>query len=363
MGTGLSQTLSLRGGSIWGQCSEHSPCLIFPLQQGPASAFLLCSSRGGCSALCAGLVMSGRSWGDLCPPTTPSTHARGICLMFQWLLNVLLCLCWQRVTPRPCCAPCHSHPSGTGVGDTHPPRAAQSSPLPAQELQDPHPGAAPSLLKGSGAGEGQAGLGTLTQPCPGEQRDLPSLDSEPHERAGPGRRRGAGGGGTGLSQAALLQSCSQALQRDSAQPQRSQPHRRGLFPQPGGNTRCPPSPCPPTAPGTPNHPLLPLSAVCPQLRSTSSSSSPSAGRDSSSRAGSDGEQGGVGLQEPSTSAVPIWICPFPPEAPFGIRGAEHQLLLWHFSRCWEKGFGVGFFSWGMGLKEMSGHIEQSGDFF
>lgn len=111
VGRGLPWTLSLRGGSIWGQYSGHNPCLSFPLQQGPASAFLLCRGRGGCSALCPGLVASGRSWGNLCPPTTPLHPWQGKAApMFQWLLSAFLCLCWQRVTPWPCCPPCHSYP-------------------------------------------------------------------------------------------------------------------------------------------------------------------------------------------------------------------------------------------------------------
>lgn len=80
----------------------------------------------------------------------------------------------------------------------------------------------------------------------------------PHQHPGPGRRRGAGGGrDRAVTASRLLQSCSQALQRDSAQPHRSQPHRRGLFPQPGGNTPSPPSPRPATAPLMPEPPRGP----------------------------------------------------------------------------------------------------------
>lgn len=45
-------------------------------------------------------------------------------------------------------------PPALGSGTLIPPRAAQSSPLPAQELQDTHPTAAPPLLKGRGLGRG-----------------------------------------------------------------------------------------------------------------------------------------------------------------------------------------------------------------
>lgn len=73
--------------------------------------------------------------------------------MLQWLLNALLCLCWQRLSPPALLSPMSQLPWDTcpalGWG-THPPRAAQCSPVPAQELQHPHPRAAPSLLKGRG---------------------------------------------------------------------------------------------------------------------------------------------------------------------------------------------------------------------
>lgn len=182
------------------------------------------------------------------------------------------------------------------------------------------------------------------------QRDPPTWTSPPHQHPGPGRRRGAGGGrDRAVTASRLLQSCSQALQRDSAQPHRSQPHRRGLFPQPGGNTPSPPSPRPATAPLMPEPPRGPTPRCLspPQdhwrlLQPQHRQGSPLQGL----RAVESRVRGSV-CKRPSPLLCP-WIHLdlalriFPPKAPDGIRGAEHQLLLWHLSRRWEKGFGVFF---------------------
>lgn len=186
-------------------------------------------------------------------------------------------------------------------------------------------------------------MGTWTRGSAGP----PNLDINPHQHPGPqeearSRRRRD----RAVTSSRLLQSCSQALQRDSAQPHGSQPHRRGLFPQPAGRTRSPPSPCPLTAPVTAEPPPWSHSSLCPHPGTTSSSPSPSTGRDPSSR-GSERWRAGWGGQSASAhhlcsalGSARIW--PFPSKAPYGIKGAEHQLLLWHLSRHWEKDLGCFF---------------------
>lgn len=157
----------------------------------------------------------------------------------------------------------------------------------------------------------------------------------------PRRRRGAGGGGTGLSQRAA---CCSPAHRLCSVTQHSltapSPITAASSPSPGGNTRSPPSPCPPTAPQPPRAPAH--RCLSPP-------------QDHQHRQGpllegqigavSDGEQGGghsACTHHPCRAHGSIWIWPFPPKAPYGIRGDEHQLLLWHLSRHWEKGFGVLF---------------------
>ena len=107
-----------------------------------------------------------------------------------------VCVCagseWPPGPPGPPVTATQGHPSCTGVRDTHPPRTAQLSLLSAQGPQDPHPRAAPSLLKGRGPGRCKKGR---------EQRDSHNLGRNGTPHSGyhppithwtPRSRRGAG---------------------------------------------------------------------------------------------------------------------------------------------------------------------------
>lgn len=199
------------------------------------------------------------------------------------------------------------HPSCTGVGDSHPPRAARSSPLPAQELRDPHPRAAPSLSKGRGLGRGTQGWelrhshdqGRSGTPQPGHHPPISIL--------APGGGEEPEAGGTGLSQRAA---CCSPARRLCSVTQHSltapSPTAAASSPSPGGthDPRLPPALPQPLS--CQSHPVVPLLAVYPHPRTTGGSSSRSTGRDPPSRGSERWRAGwGVSLQAPITSAVPV----------------------------------------------------------
>lgn len=289
-------------------------CLSFPLQRGPALA--LCPVQWqGCWGPSTGLDAQPRalgwwhwvgSGGVSANPLRHPPSAKGKATPCSSGCQVPFCVCagseWLHSPTVPLVTAPWGHPSRTGVRDTHPPRTAQTSPLPAWGPQDTLPRAASSLLKGRGPEMRKKGrehreshnLGRSGTPQPGHHPPISIL--EPQEQARTQSTLQAGRMGLShrphcrrAAASRLLQSCSPALQRDSAQPQPAPgPAAAAPCPSPGGGahtphlaTALPWSPSPPEPPPRPIFPPAPgaPSPVHPYPRTTGCTSSPSAGRD------------------------------------------------------------------------------------
>lgn len=252
-------------------------CLSFPLQRGPALA--LCPVQWqGCWGPSTGLDAQPRalgwwhwvgSGGVSANPLRHPPSAKGKATPCSSGCQVPFCVCagseWLHSPTVPLVTAPWGHPSRTGVRDTHPPRTAQTSPLPAWGPQDTLPRAASSLLKGRGPEMRKKGrehreshnLGRSGTPQPGHHPPISIL--EPQEQARTQSTLQAGRMGLShrphcrrAAASRLLQSCSPALQRDSAQPQPAPgPAAAAPCPSPGGGTHSPPCHCPPMVPVTP----------------------------------------------------------------------------------------------------------------
>lgn len=197
----------------------------------------------------------------------------------------------------------------------------------------------------------------------------PNLDiTPPISILAPGGGEEPEAGGTGLSQRAA---CCSPARRLCSVTQHSltapSPTAAASSPSPGGthDPRLPPALPQPLS--CQSHPVVPLLAVYPHPRTTGGSSSPSTGRDRPSRGSERWRAGwGVSLQAPITSAVPVdpsgsGPAGLPAQSPrWDQRSRAPTPAMAPLQAVGERIWGV--FSWRMGLKEMSGHMEKSGGF-
>lgn len=189
-------------------------------------------------------------------PPPHSIHVRRKLPRVQWLLSALLCLCWQRVTPRPCCPPCHSYP-GTPVllwGGGHIPQEQLNPPLSLPRNSSTPILEQPPPYGRAGGWGGASRVENFDIAVSRGAAGPPKPDINPHEHPGPqeeARSRGR------RDRAVTLSSCCSPAHRLCSVTQHSltapSPTAAASSPSPGG-THAPL--LPPALPQPQSHPGL-----------------------------------------------------------------------------------------------------------